>query len=183
METGADEYLIKPFAVKELQLRVCNLLNLRKRLQEKITRGDFSIIKVEKKLSSSDKKFTIKLKEIVEKHLSEEEFSIEEFAKEIGMSRTQLHRKITALVGTSASQYVRSIRLNKAKENDRRKNSQHIGDSVLGWFLKPIILYPLLQGRIWTCTKRNYKNSFYFNFTISKTPQYFPDLSSAFTNM
>jgi signal transduction histidine kinase/DNA-binding response OmpR family regulator len=132
LETGADEYLIKPFAIKELQLRVCNLLNLRKRLQEKISRGDFSIIKVEKKLSSIDEKFITRIKEVIEKHLSEEEFSIEEFAKEIGMSRTQLHRKIKALVGKSASQYVRSIKLNKAKQmiEEKKGNISEIAYSV-----------------------------------------------------
>jgi signal transduction histidine kinase/ligand-binding sensor domain-containing protein/DNA-binding response OmpR family regulator len=132
LETGADEYLIKPFSVKELQIRVCNLLNQRKRLQEKIIRGDLSNIKDEKKLSSIDEKFIIRIKEVIEKHLSEEEFSIEAFAKEIGMSRTQLHRKIKALVGKSASQYVRSIRLNKAKKmiEEKKGNISEIAYSV-----------------------------------------------------
>ena len=52
-----------------------------------------------------------KVMEVIENHLSEEEFSIEQFGKEVGMSRVQLHRKLKALSGKSASHYLRSVRL------------------------------------------------------------------------
>jgi transcriptional regulator GlxA family with amidase domain len=48
---------------------------------------------------------------VVEKHLDEEEFSVETFAREAGVSRTQLHRKLCALIDQSTSQLIRSIRL------------------------------------------------------------------------
>ena len=69
-----------------------------------------------------DEKFLNKSLEIVEKHLSEEAFTIEEFGIEIGMSRQQLNRKIKALTGKTASLYVRSIRLLKAKSMIETKN-------------------------------------------------------------
>ena len=52
----------------------------------------------------------------------EEEFSIEEFSKEVGMSRHHLHKKLKALVGKSPSQYVRSVRLHRAKELIEEEN-------------------------------------------------------------
>ncbi len=53
--------------------------------------------------------------DVIEKHISEEEFSIEECSNEVGMSRTHLHKKLRALVGKSPSQYVRTVRLYRAK--------------------------------------------------------------------
>lgn len=57
-----------------------------------------------------------KVVEVIEEHISEEEFSIEQFSREVGMSRVQLHRKLKALSGKSASNYLRSVRLSKAKK-------------------------------------------------------------------
>jgi AraC-like DNA-binding protein len=70
----------------------------------------------DKKLSSLDEKFMKKVLAVVEEHISEEEFSIEVFGKEVGMSRMQIHRKLKALTGKSASHYIRSVKLFRAKE-------------------------------------------------------------------
>ena len=59
---------------------------------------------------------SIKLKSIVEKHLDNPDFSVPQFCREAGMSRTQLHRKLKALTNKSATIFIRSIRLQKAKE-------------------------------------------------------------------
>lgn len=117
LETGADAYLIKPFDPKELRIRIKNLINLRRKLQQKFSHGKIVTIKGEdKKLSGLDEKFMKKVIEVIEKHISEEEFSIENFGKEVGMSRMQTHRKLKALTGKSASNYIRSVKLFKAKE-------------------------------------------------------------------
>jgi len=65
-------------------------------------------------------------------HISEEEFSIEQFGKEVGMSRVQLHRKLKALSGKSASSYLRSVRLSKAKKliEEEKGNISEIAYSV-----------------------------------------------------
>ena len=70
--------------------------------------------------------------EVIEDHLSEEEFSIEQFGKEVGMSRVQLHRKLKALSGKSASSYLRSVRLNRAKQmiEEEQGNISEIAYSV-----------------------------------------------------
>jgi signal transduction histidine kinase/ligand-binding sensor domain-containing protein/DNA-binding response OmpR family regulator len=115
LETGADDYLIKPFDSKELRIRIKNLIDIRRKLQEKFAGGRILQRKGEKKLSNLDENFLRKVLETVERHLSEEDFSIEQFGEEVGMSRQQLNRKIKALTGKSASLHLRSIRLAKAK--------------------------------------------------------------------
>jgi len=134
LETGADDYLTKPFDTKELRIRIKNLINIRRKLQEKYSKGDFVPVKkeAEKKLSNLEEKFMNKVMEVIEGHVSEEEFSIEQFGKEVGMSRVQLHRKLKALSGKSASNYLRSVRLSKAKKMiaEQKGNISEIAYSV-----------------------------------------------------
>jgi DNA-binding response OmpR family regulator/two-component sensor histidine kinase len=134
LETGADAYLTKPFDTKELQIRINNLINIRRRLQERYSKTDFVPAKKveEKKLSNLEEQFMCKVLEVIENHLSEEEFSIEQFGKEVGMSRVQLHRKLKALSGKSASNYLRSVRLSKAKQmiEEEKGNISEIAYSV-----------------------------------------------------
>ena len=144
LETGADDYLTKPFDTKELQVRIRNLINSRRKLQEKYGNRDFFVPKRDEenlsrlgevkagKLSSLEEKFMGKVLEVIENHLSEEEFSIEQFGNEVGMSRVQLHRKLKALSGKSASHYLRSVRLSKAKKmiEEQKGNVSEIAYSV-----------------------------------------------------
>ena len=126
LETGADDYLTKPFDIKELQVRIKNLISLRKKLQEKFSKIEMNPIGENEnnstsvqskpiKLRSIDEKFLNKIQKIIYERLSDENFSTEELGDKAGMSRAQFFRKIKALTGKSPSSYVRSIRLLKAK--------------------------------------------------------------------
>ena len=133
LETGADDYLTKPFDIKELQVRVRNLINIRKKLQEKFSRPAYLLpAQDDKKGMSIDEKFMFKVREIIEKHISEEGFNIEDFCYEVAMSRAQLHRKLKALTGKSASLYIRSVKLAKAKKmiEEQTGNISEIAYSV-----------------------------------------------------
>jgi signal transduction histidine kinase/DNA-binding response OmpR family regulator len=114
---GADDYLIKPFDSDELLARIKNLIETRRMLQEKFGAGSAVLEKPEKeKLSCLDEQFLNRIMVVIDEHLTEEEFSIEEFGKDVGMSRSQMHRKLKALTGKSASAYLRTVRLAKAKQ-------------------------------------------------------------------
>ncbi|MBE0571538.1 MAG: response regulator [Ignavibacteriaceae bacterium] len=114
---GADDYLIKPFDSDELLARIKNLIETRRFLQEKFGSGTTITEKVEKaKLSCLDEQFMNRIMLVIDEHLAEEEFSIEEFGKDVGMSRSQIHRKLKALTGKSTSMYLRTVRLAKAKQ-------------------------------------------------------------------
>jgi len=139
LETGADDYLTKPFDTKELRVRINNLISIRKKLQEKYSKGDFiPVKKIEgKKLSDLDERFMSKVMEVIESHISEEEFSIEEFDREIGMGRVQIFRKVKALTGKSPSRYIRSIRLNRAKNMIEEKKGNISEIAYLVGFSSP----------------------------------------------
>jgi DNA-binding response OmpR family regulator len=98
LATGADDYLMKPFDTEELLIRIKNIINTRRKLHKKFSKGEYILPRgEEKKLRSIDEHFMNKVIEVIEQHISEEEFSIEEFGNEVGMSRSQLHRKLKAL--------------------------------------------------------------------------------------
>ena len=132
LQTGADDYLIKPFDSKELRIRIKNLIEIRKKLQEKYSKGDYIWKQDKEKLSSLDEKFMSKVMEVIENHLSEEEFSIESFDKEMNMGKSQNYRKLKALTGYSPSRYIRKVRLIKAREmiKDKQGNVSEIAYSV-----------------------------------------------------
>ncbi len=113
LETGADDYLIKPFNTDELRTRVKNLIQVRKQMREKF-QSEMLLKPMKIIVPSSQKSFIEKLTKIVEENIEEEDFSVENLCKEIGMSRTQVHRKIKAITNKSTSEFIRSYRLQRA---------------------------------------------------------------------
>jgi signal transduction histidine kinase/ligand-binding sensor domain-containing protein/DNA-binding response OmpR family regulator len=112
-EIGADDYVMKPFDATELKVRVKNLIELRRKLQEKFRSADFAL---PTELSSIDEQFMKRVLKTINEHISEEEFSIDELGKEVAMSRQHLHRKLKAISGKSPSLFIRSVKLAKAKK-------------------------------------------------------------------
>ncbi len=115
LETGADEYLTKPFDARELQLRVRNLIETRRRLRERFGRSGEGL-PASVAPTSLDEKLLQRILSITEAHLASPDFGPEEFAREVGMSRMQLHRKLTALTGQSTSDFLRTLRLKRAAQ-------------------------------------------------------------------
>ena len=116
LETGADDYLTKPFDTDELRIRIKNLIENRRKLHEKFRRDGLTPLREGKHFGKLDQNFIDKINKAINVHLSEEQFSIEDLGNEVNMSRSQVHRKLTALTGKSPSLYMRSLRLAKAKE-------------------------------------------------------------------
>ena len=112
LEQGADAFLPKPFNPKELHLKLNNLLSLRQKLREKY--GE--IANLPQKSANKEDEFITRIREEIESNLDDETFGITELSKAIGVSRAQMHRKITALTGKSTSKFIRSIRLFHARK-------------------------------------------------------------------
>jgi signal transduction histidine kinase/DNA-binding response OmpR family regulator len=113
LETGADDYITKPFDKKELNVRVSNLTKQRRLLRKRFSQGDI-LNPSDISVTSTDQKFLNRAMELINRHITDPEFSTEHFASDIGMSRSQLHRKLKALTDHSASEFIRIIRLQRA---------------------------------------------------------------------
>ncbi len=127
LDKGADAYMPKPFNKEELLIRLKKLLELRKRLQQHyqsvaglapapVAIEGHAHEKVEKATTEQEDYFVIKVRRSVESHLDDFDFNVEKLCRDVGMSHSQLHRKLTALTGLSATHFIRNIRLGKAKE-------------------------------------------------------------------
>ncbi len=111
--TGADVYMIKPFAADELLIRVKNLIGQRKHLREKFSK-EFFVNGINPKMTITDKQFLQKAIEILDIHLSEADFNVETFCKELCISQKQLYRKLKAITNETPSQFIRKHRLKRS---------------------------------------------------------------------
>ncbi len=115
LEQRADDYLLKPFEAEELRLIVRNHIESQKRTREKFAR-EVTLEPKGIRLNSLDERFLQKVLSIIETHMADEDFSIEDFSHEAGYSRMHLYRKLISLAGQTPSQFVRTIRLKRAAQ-------------------------------------------------------------------
>ena len=115
MEHGADAYLTKPFDKKELMVCLHNLFVQREKLRLKYQSNLYGI-QPDEHSSGLSEKFLNRTLKILEQNYCNETFGIEDLYLELGVSRVQLHRKLTALTGQSASNFIRNFRLEKARK-------------------------------------------------------------------
>ncbi len=111
----ADEYLTKPFHPDELRIRIQNLIESRQKLKEKY-KQEYMLRPGRAEVQSLDDAFLLKIRETLDRHIGDEFFTVKQLGREVGMSRSQLHRKLTALIGKSATEFIRSYRLHRAKD-------------------------------------------------------------------
>ncbi|MEZ5083380.1 MAG: helix-turn-helix domain-containing protein, partial [Bacteroidales bacterium] len=123
LELGADDFLTKPFDTDELLVRIKNLIEQRKRLSKLLSQhigdaGQTQLIQESsgKMITNLDKQFLEKATAVIREQMSNPEFSVEMLAREMAMSRVQLHRKLKSLTDHSASDLIREVRLLKAAE-------------------------------------------------------------------
>ncbi len=119
-DTGADDYIMKPFEPAEVIARIRNLLEQRKRIHEHFRKHGLVELK-EEKITPVDQKFLQKAVDTVARNISEASFSVESLAENLAVSRYVLYKKTLALTGESPVELIRRIRLNKAAELIKRK--------------------------------------------------------------
>ncbi|WP_394772855.1 two-component regulator propeller domain-containing protein [Flavobacterium sp.] len=115
LESGADDYISKPFNLIEFKLRVKNLLNSTERLKNKFSSED-NFIPSEITVSSLDEELLKKAFKIVEENISNEQFDIPFFCTELGVSRTMLFLKVKAWTNFTPNEFIHEIRLKRAAQ-------------------------------------------------------------------
>ncbi|MGF1636231.1 MAG: substrate-binding domain-containing protein [Cyclobacteriaceae bacterium] len=115
IQTGADAYITKPFSMQYLKERIEKLLWNRSILKDHYKENANEIMEVES-LSPLDRKFAVNFTKFIEANIHNSELSVSALSHELGLSRVQLYRKVKALFDCGVNDYIKSIRLNKAKQ-------------------------------------------------------------------
>lgn len=137
LELGAIDYITKPFDKQELKLRIQNLLQFQRQLQEQLRKRisaigtklpEARVTSAEDKffgslqlavgshqfITSADDKFLNRVIRIAEQHITNPDFSPEKLAREVGLSRAHLNRKLKGLLNQRTNDFIRSLRLKRA---------------------------------------------------------------------
>lgn len=113
LQQGADDYITKPFNIDHLRLRVQKFIEWtaasHRSFQQKIEVEPSEIT-----ITPLDEEFVERAIKIVEEHLSDAEYSVEQLGRDIGMSRTNLYKKLVSITGKGPHDFIRTIRLKRA---------------------------------------------------------------------
>lgn len=112
---GADAYITKPFEKTELLTRIEQLILLRKKMLRKFKKTGIERL-LNKNIKNSETKFLNKIITVIHDNITQSEFGSVQLAKQLHFSESQLYRKLKATSGKSTAIFIRSIRLQKAKE-------------------------------------------------------------------
>ncbi|MES2775694.1 MAG: two-component regulator propeller domain-containing protein [Bacteroidota bacterium] len=131
LSSGADDYITKPFDISILQTKIENLLSLRNSMRKKYA-GELIISPTNVTVSSPDELFLLNAVEVVEKNISDTDLDIETFSKQMGVSRMQMYRKLSALTGMTIKEFIRDIRLKRAAQllDQKSLNVSEVGYAV-----------------------------------------------------
>ncbi len=143
LETGADDYIIKPFSIHELSIRAKNLIEQRKKLREYFSQHAIKIHEPEEMIKRSvDRQFLERIISIVEQNLSDSGFGTRNLAHKIGLSRSQLYRKLYAITNHAPNEFIRLLRLRRAEQLLRNKTGNiteiayEVGFNHISYFAK-----------------------------------------------
>ncbi|WP_339841977.1 ATP-binding protein [uncultured Maribacter sp.] len=115
LSIGADAYLAKPFNKEELFTRLDQLILVRKKLMKKLEKSGYSSL-LNEEFEDPQTKFLKQIIESVHTHLDDANFGATQLAKELHLSESQIYRKLKSISDKSTAIFIRTVRLQKAKE-------------------------------------------------------------------
>lgn len=115
IDSGADAYIAKPFSTKFLITRIFRLIEQREKLREKYT-SEPGMVHTAMYTTDRDREFTEKMGKVIETNLANADFTIDDFAQQMQLSRTMFYKKLKGLTGYSPVEYLRIVRMKKGAE-------------------------------------------------------------------
>lgn len=115
LELGADDYLTKPFNFNVLKLRIKKFLEWTHRSHRNFARK-MDVAPSEITITKLDEQFIAKAIKIVEDHIDNSEFTVEDLSREVGLTRGHLYKKLMSITGKGPSDFIRIIRLKRARQ-------------------------------------------------------------------
>jgi signal transduction histidine kinase/ligand-binding sensor domain-containing protein/DNA-binding NarL/FixJ family response regulator len=113
LEAGAFDYINKPFNTQSLLKKIDNIIEWRNRFKNSMAGLNFND-DIKKHYTPFDQKLIANAVKVIQDHIGDADFSVEDFAKAVGFSRMQLHRKLKALAGCSATEFINTIKIDYA---------------------------------------------------------------------
>ena len=127
LQLGADSYVTKPFKLSDLELRINNIVENRKRIQEEFINQGAVFQKTDEEPSPDDL-FLKQAMECVHQHLNDSDYDREAFAADMGASSSKLYNKLRALTGMNVSSFIRDIRLKEAMRMAKQNPQLRVSD-------------------------------------------------------
>ena len=116
LRVGADEFLTKPFRLKDLKLRIDNIIENRKRMQTEMSqKTEEEVLETIAKVPSPDETFINRVLEFIHEHLEDEDYDREALAADMGASSSTLYNKLRSITGMNVSLFIRDVRMKEAK--------------------------------------------------------------------
>lgn len=157
LKNNADAFLTKPFNNEIINFTVNQLINERKKLHQRYSQ-ELVLLPVDIVINSVDEKFIQKLQTILDKNLSNADFTSENFASETGMSRMQLHRKLKSLLGVTSTEFLRNERLKIAAELLKKGNG-NISEIAYAVGFNDVSYFSKCFKEMYHCTPSEYSEN------------------------
>ena len=129
LKAGADDFLTKPFRLKDLKLRIDNIIENRKRMQAEFSQesAEDTRQKVAKPLTP-DEIFLNRVLDFVHQHLADEDYDRDALAADMGASASTLYNKLRAITGMNVSAFIRDVRMKEARRMAEENPNLRVSD-------------------------------------------------------
>lgn len=115
LEYGADVYVEKPFSVEQLRAQISSIIGNRNHVRDNLVKSPLQFY-IQQGGNTEKARFIDKLNSVINEHLTDPNFSIDQLSGFFAMSRSNLHKKIKSITGITPNDYIKLIRLNKAAQ-------------------------------------------------------------------
>ena len=158
IEVGADDYIVKPFDRELLVARVESLIENKNRLHTYFY-SEITLQSKDHKVPAAFKDFLQRAIAVVEKHLLNENFTVKMLAEELGMSHSNMYRRIKSISGKSANEFIRSIRMRRAAQL-LIENKTNINETAYQVGFKDIKHFRQHFSKIFGCSPSEYRKRY-----------------------